>query len=92
MDRDTTITVNMLKAAKTGMLSKRQWLKYGCRSKDEMQTFLDALIDTKSIIEHKTPSNFATDGHGRALIEFENDPVYSITRTGEEMLEGLEAE
>lgn len=92
MDRDTTITVNMLKAAKTGTLSKRQWQKYGCHSMDEMQTFLDVLIGTKSIVERKAPSNFATDGHARTLIEFENAPVYSITKAGEETLEGLEAE
>ncbi len=92
MDRDTTITIKMLKAAKAGTLSKRQWQKYGCHSMDEMQTFLDVLIGIKAIIEHKTPSNFATDGHGRKLIEFENAPVYSITSAGEETLEGLETE
>lgn len=92
MDRDTTITINMLRAAKMGLLSKRQWQKYGCQSKEEMQTFLDVLIGTRSIIEHKTPSNAATDGHGRVLIEFENDPTYSITRAGVETLEGLETE
>lgn len=92
MDRDNKIIVKMLKAAKLGTLSKRQWLKYGCRSKEEMQTFLDVLIGTKSIIEHSIPSNAATDGHGEVLIEFENDPVYSITKSGEGTLEGLDAE
>lgn len=90
MDRDTTIIVNILKAAKVGTLSKRQWLKYGCRSEDEMQKFLDVLIGTESIVEHKQPNNAATDGHGRVLIEFENDPIYSITELGEKALEGLE--
>ncbi len=92
MDRDDAIIVKILRDAKTGLLSKRKWLKYGCRSEGEMQDFLDALLGTKSIIEHKMPSDAARDGHGRVLIEFENDPVYSITRDGEKTLEGLEAE
>lgn len=91
MDRDITITINMLNAAKRGLLSQRQWQRYGCCSKDEIQTFCDILIGNKFIVEHKSPSNTATDGHGRVLIEFENDPTYSITRAGEQMLESLEA-
>lgn len=44
MDRDDIILVKILSAAKDGTLSKRKWSKYNCKSEDEMQTFLDALL------------------------------------------------
>ena len=91
MDREDSILVKILSAAKDGTLSTRKWLKYGCKSEEEMQTFLDGLLSANAIMRHIKPHSAATGGRGaRELITWENDPYYSITSQGKEDLERLE--
>lgn len=91
MDKEDIILAKILRAAKEGTLSKRNWLKYGCKSEEEMQTFLDGLLSANAIIRHIRHHSAATGGRGsRELITWENDPYYSITSQGKEDLERLE--
>lgn len=91
MDREDSILVKILSAAKEGTLSKRKWQKYECSSEEEMQSFLDALLEMKAIARHTRPHSAATGGRGaRELVTWENAPYYSITSQGKEDLERLE--
>lgn len=90
MDKDDLIIRNILRDAKKQMLSMRKWEKYGCKSEEEMKTFLATLTTEGCITKIEKPCNAARDGHGRALISWENDPEYFITRSGEEYLNTLE--
>ena len=91
MDREDIILAKMLSAAKEGTLSKQKWQKYGCKSEEEMQNFLDGLLSANAIVRHIKPHSSATGGRGaRELITWENAPYYSITSQGKEDLERLE--